>query len=180
MYQQYYPNYSFMQQMPQMQQQMPPQYMQPQKEERFGIISVNGEKQARDWPLAPGSSLTFKDETGPYIYTKTMGLSQFDAPIFEKYRLIKEADLNDLQENQKIDTTAFDSLNKEAQETKETIGVLENEINNIHGEFNTIHGELDGIQKSYDSLKEELDDIRQWMRQPFANNKNDRNKNKGD
>ena len=42
------------------------------------------------WPIAPGSSITFKDEGAPYIYTKTMGLSQLDRPIFETYRLIKE------------------------------------------------------------------------------------------
>lgn len=167
--------------MPQMQQQLPPQYMQqPQKEDRFGIISVNGEQQARDWPLAPGSSLTFKDETAPYIYTKTMGFSQFDVPVFEKYRLIKEANPN-TQEEQKFDATMFDNLNKENSQTKETINVLENEINNIHGEFNNIHGELDNILKSYDSLKEELEDIRQWMRQPFTNsNKNDKTKSKGE
>ena len=35
-------------------------------------------------------SVTFKDETAPYIYTKTMGFSQLDRPIFDKYRLIKE------------------------------------------------------------------------------------------
>lgn len=26
----------------------------------------------------------------PYVYTKTMGFSQLDRPIFEKYKLIKE------------------------------------------------------------------------------------------
>lgn len=34
--------------------------------------------------------MTFKDENQPYIYTKTMGFSQLDRPVFEKYKLIKE------------------------------------------------------------------------------------------
>jgi hypothetical protein len=42
--------------------------------------------------VAPGNSVTFKDETAPYVYTKTQGFSQLDRPVFEKYRLVKEED----------------------------------------------------------------------------------------
>lgn len=55
-----------------------------------GFISVRGENEARSYPVAPGNSVTFKDETAPYVYTKTMGFSQLDQPIFERYKLIKE------------------------------------------------------------------------------------------
>ena len=54
------------------------------------IISVRDEDEARCYPVAPGVSLTFKNETAPYIYTKTMGLNQFDRPVFEKYRYERE------------------------------------------------------------------------------------------
>lgn len=55
-----------------------------------GFVSVRSEVEAMNYPVRQGMSVTFKDETAPYIYTKTMGFSQMDRPIFEKYKLIKE------------------------------------------------------------------------------------------
>lgn len=52
-------------------------------------ISVRGEQQALDWPIAPGNSLTFIDESAGYVYTKT-SLNQFDRPQFVKYKLVRE------------------------------------------------------------------------------------------
>lgn len=55
-----------------------------------GFVSVPSEEFARNYPVGYGNSVNFKDEHAPYIYVKTMGLSQFDNPVFEKYRLVKE------------------------------------------------------------------------------------------
>lgn len=55
-----------------------------------GFVSVRSEQEARNYPIAPGNSITFKDETSPYVYTKTMGFSQLDRPTFDKYKLVKE------------------------------------------------------------------------------------------
>lgn len=55
-----------------------------------GFIAVRSEAEAMNYPVAPGMSVTFKNETAPYIYTKTMGFSQLDRPVFERYRLVKE------------------------------------------------------------------------------------------
>lgn len=52
-------------------------------------ISVRGEQQALEWPIAPGNSLTFIDESAGYVYTKT-SLNQFDRPQFVKYKLVRE------------------------------------------------------------------------------------------
>ena len=49
-----------------------------------GFVTVRSEAEARAYPVAPGTSVTFKNESAPYCYTKTMGFSQFDKPIFEK------------------------------------------------------------------------------------------------
>ena len=54
-----------------------------------GFISVSSEEDARKYPVAPGNSVTFKNENAPYVYTKTMGFSQLDRPLFEKFRLQK-------------------------------------------------------------------------------------------
>lgn len=57
-----------------------------------GFIPVQNIEEARNWPVAPGNSVTFKDENAPRVYTKTMGFSQLDRPIFEVYRLVKEVE----------------------------------------------------------------------------------------
>ena len=69
------------------------QQMQPQTQQSIqggSLISVHDENEARMYPVGPGYSITFKDENQPYIYTKTMGFSQLDRPVFEKYKLVKE------------------------------------------------------------------------------------------
>lgn len=55
-----------------------------------GFVVVQSEQEARSYPVAPGNSITFKDESGPYCYVKTMGFNQLDRPTFERYRLVKE------------------------------------------------------------------------------------------
>ena len=81
------PNYPIMQQ-PQVQQQS----QQTMQIQNGGFLSVPSEEVARSYPVAPGNSVTFKNENAPYIYTKTMGFSQLDRPIFEKFKLVKEED----------------------------------------------------------------------------------------
>lgn len=91
MYQQ--PSYTQPQQMyPQMQQMRQGNNAMMPQIQNGGFVSVPSEDVARNYPVAPGTSITFKNENAPYIYTKTMGFSQLDRPIFEKYRLEKEED----------------------------------------------------------------------------------------
>lgn len=63
---------------------------QPMQIQNGGIVRVATEDDARKYPVAPGYSVTFISEDGTHCYTKTAGFSQFEAPKFEKYRLIKE------------------------------------------------------------------------------------------
>lgn len=96
-YQQYqqYPQYQNFQQMPQQLPQMNnfqngnSSQMQIQN---GGFISVHNIQEAFNYPVAPGNSVTFKDENSPYIYVKTKGFSQLEEPIFKKFRLIEESD----------------------------------------------------------------------------------------
>ena len=117
MYQQYYPQYYY----PQQQQQQ-----QPQRQEmpQSGLIRVPGEQQAREWPVAPGNSLTFKDDSAPYIYVKTMGMSSFDPPVFEKYRLIKEEDPSE----------------------QDDIAALKNELNEIRNSGQLLRNEVEEMK----------------------------------
>lgn len=100
----YFPNYynSFYQpmqpvpQMPVMQQPVPQPVQQqpvqaPQPEIRQnGFIRVKDEAEVDAYPIAPGNSVTFIHETEPFVFVKTLGFSQFDRPVKEKYRLVKE------------------------------------------------------------------------------------------
>lgn len=64
----------------------------PQQIRSGGIVSVANEDEARRYPVAPGYTVTMRDENGPYLYEKTMGFSQLDQPIFRKARIVFEDD----------------------------------------------------------------------------------------
>lgn len=85
----YQPNYygNPYQPQPQMMQQ---QRVQQPTIQQSGFVLVPSEQEARNYPVAPGNSVTFKDENAPYCYVKTMGFNQLDRPTFERYRLVKE------------------------------------------------------------------------------------------
>ena len=78
------------QQMQQAQQNQPVQQMQQPTIQQSGLVLIPSEQDARNYPVAPGNSITFKDENAPYCYVKTMGFNQLDRPTFERYRLVKE------------------------------------------------------------------------------------------
>ena len=92
-----------------------------------GFVMVRSEDEARNYPVAFGNSVTFKDETSPYIYCKTMGFSQLDRPIFEKFRLVKE------EQHQQIE-------NKVAESKKVENDSLRDEITRIWGEIDALKG----------------------------------------
>ena len=87
---QYFPNMMPQQQMQQPQQPTVQTNNTPPQMQNGGFIRVQNEAEARQYPVAPGYSVTFIDDTSSYCYTKSMGYSQFDKPKFEKYKLVKE------------------------------------------------------------------------------------------
>lgn len=107
------------------------------------IVSVRNEQEAKDYPIAPNNSIIFKDENAPYIYIKTMGLSQFDAPTFDKFKLVRE-----------------DAVLP--QETISKPSVDNSTIEKIQSDITAILDEIDGIKKKLNTRatikKKELDD----------------------
>lgn len=120
----YYSYPYYQQQYQQMPQQTQPQ-LQPQIQNN-GFISVPSEEVARNYPVAPGNSVTFKNENAPYVYTKTMGFSQLDRPSFEKYKLVKE-DVEEVPEN----PNSIDEL-------RHKIGELNVELDELRGEIDAL------------------------------------------
>ena len=131
--QQIQPNYNYQQQAyPNAQMQMTTQnqqqaQMQQPQIQNGGFIQVHDENEARNYPIAPGNSVTFKDENAPYVYTKTMGFSQLDRPIFEKYRLVKEEDIQAAQ-NQPVSAVNSQQTNNIDYALKTDLTALQAEI----------------------------------------------------
>ena len=77
--------------MQQYQQNLQMQQPQPQTQSN-AIIHVPSEEVARRWDVAPNSSVTFIDDSKPYCYTKSMGMSMLEAPVFKRFKLVEETE----------------------------------------------------------------------------------------
>ena len=100
-YPQYGSQYGYPSYYPQMQNVYTAPQQQPvgQQIRSGGIVTVSNENEARCYPVAPGYTVTMRDEHEPYLYEKTMGFSQLDQPVFRKARIVFEDDSS--QDDQK-------------------------------------------------------------------------------
>lgn len=122
------------QQMQQAQQNQPVQQMQQPAIQQSGFVLVPSEQEARNYPVAPGNSVTFKDENAPYCYVKTMGFNQLDRPTFERYRLVKE----EMPSETAGTRTSADSTGG----SKDTAYALKSDLGAIWGEIDAIKEKL--------------------------------------
>ena len=113
-----------------------PYQQQLQQIQNTGFISVRNVEEAMRYPVAPGNSVTFKDETAPYIYTKTMGFSQFDRPIFERYRITKE-DITEEQPVKESHECGCKALRDEIENLKSRVKEMEDEFTKFISENET-------------------------------------------
>lgn len=125
-------NQAMMQQNQQMQQaqQAQAQQMQQPAIQQSGFVLVPSEQEARNYPVAPGNSVTFKDENAPYCYVKTMGFNQLDRPTFERYRLVKE-DSPVTAQNAPTSADSTESSKYTAYALKSDLGAIWSEIDAI-------------------------------------------------
>ena len=138
----YYPGYY--QQMPQMPQMQPQQ----QQIQNSGFVSVRSIEEAFNWPVAPGNSITFKDENAPYVYTKTKGFSPLEQPVFERYRLVKEEDAVRMAPNQPAEAPNYD----------EQIKLLWAEVNAIKGQITPSESKSEKPVKRRDQDEQQHDE----------------------
>ena len=105
-----------------------------------GFVPVPSEEVARNYPVANGVSVTFKDENAPYVYTKTKGFSQLDVPVFERYRLVKEEDAP-VSASEPISEPKSDYATNDA-------------ITEINSKISQIEGDMEELRRDIDSLKD--------------------------
>ena len=110
-----------------------------------GLVSISNEDEARKYPVAPGNSVTFKDENAPYVYTKTMGFSQLDRPLFEKFRLVKEDDTPTDDKDEKESTAKLENIKYLVQED---LTPLVKDIKTLQTKIKDIDSVLEELQSS--------------------------------
>lgn len=147
------PQYTMQQQQQMQPQQTTQQSVQNQVQtpqiQNGGFVSVRSENDARNYPVAPGNSITFRDENSPFIYVKTMGFSQLDRPVFDKFKLVK---VEDVQEQAEI--TESQSKNKYI--SKEEIQPFFNELNSLKKEVLELKGKISN--KNHNRNREKRND----------------------
>lgn len=118
-------------QMPQMMQGQQMQVPQPQagQIQNGGFVIVKDEKEAYEYPVAPGTSVTFIDEARKHLYIKTVGLNMFDKFEFRKF-LITEETVEAEQEAEKVRNHSEDieDLRAGYEELKREIAGLRKQI----------------------------------------------------
>lgn len=99
------------------------------------FVSVRSEAEARNFPVGFGNVVCFKDENEPYLYTKAMGFSQSDKPIFEKYR----KEVEEVKEDNK-----FLDLEAQIREMQKDINFLKEKRNEHNGNGKSIQTKSNG------------------------------------
>ena len=130
----YYPPVSGLYQQPA---PLPQQQPVQQQIRSGGIVSVSGEEEARRYPVAPGYTVTMRDDTGPYLYEKTMGFSQLDQPIFRKARIV------------------FEDAAQTAQEQPSKPDVVYAELSQLEALRDAVAADLNALRSMIDSLSDQ-------------------------
>lgn len=113
----YYPNFY-----------QPQPVMQPQGNN--GFVYVRSETEARNYPVSYGNTVNFKDETAPYLYTKTMGYSQLEPPRFEIYKRVDETPVQPRTDASTVedDKITIDEIESRLRATEDAIKEIKDEI----------------------------------------------------
>lgn len=95
-----------------------------------GFVPVANEDVARNYPVAYGKTVSFRDENAPYIYIKAMGYSQLESPVFEKYKREEQPKQPNIANvEQKIDNVPLDEIKADIEDIRNQIKVLNDKMN---------------------------------------------------
>ena len=100
---------------------------QPMQIQNGGFVSVRSAQEAFNYPVALGNSVTFKDETAPFIYVKTRGFSQLEEPIFEQFQLVKVDNSQKAAEPEQTTNTEY-ALKSDLSALQDEIDLLKKKV----------------------------------------------------
>ena len=98
-------------------------YPNANRQAQYAYYFVKDKGEAVNWFIAPGSLLVFKDQDNVHFYTKSLGYSPYDKPIFEVYT--KEVQIQERSPEDSIQELreAMSALQKQISELKNGGGV---------------------------------------------------------
>lgn len=117
-----------------------------QQQSQTGFVTVRTEDDARNYPVAPGNSITFMSENAPFVYTKTMGFNQLDRPVFKKYRLVEENSAQIQAETEKATNTSSEDLKAEYEQIWSEIEQIKKDIKSMRNHRPRKNTKSEGIK----------------------------------
>lgn len=84
-----------------------PQYQQPVANSQPFLTRVRDEQDVVNFPVAPGVTAFFIDETAQMIFSKTMDASQLDRPRIVKFKRVPEEPVKEVAYATKEDLNAL-------------------------------------------------------------------------
>ena len=112
---------------------------QPMQIQNGGFVSVRSAQEAFNYPVALGNSVTFKDETAPYIYVKTRGFSQLEEPVFEQFQLVKVDNTQKAAEQTQSTNTEY-ALKSDLSALQDEIDLLKKKVSEFKLAINESEG----------------------------------------
>lgn len=113
------------------------------------FVIVPNETSVLSWPIAPGTSMTFKIENAPFLYTKMRGTSPFDQPIIKRYRLVEENLVQDTGSSDPQPQTHQDEyvLKTDFQKLMTVIRSMQDEMALLKGDSTAMTANLEGANE---------------------------------
>ena len=121
-----------------------------------GFVYVQGETEAVKYPVAHGYSVTFKDETAPYLYKKTVGFSLLDVPVFEKYRLVKEETEQESKQSAQPVSAPAPVSETPPQQAETPDYIKREELNAFIDRLDTLSDALDVLKNNYTKMQNDI------------------------
>lgn len=139
-----------------------------------GFVYVQGEPEAVKYPVAHGYSVTFKDETAPYLYKKTVGFSLLDVPVFEKYRLVKEETEQESKQSAQPVSAPAPVSETPPQQAETPDYIKREELNAFIDRLDTLSDALDVLKNNYTKMQSDIAGL--TIAKPVIPNNKDREK----
>jgi hypothetical protein len=115
-----------------------PQYQQPIQQmqqpiiQQGGFIPVSSEKEAMEYLVAQGTSVTFIDGKNQKMYVKTRGFSPVEQPSFKRYNFVEITDGELTPENEKPNNSIEYAEKSEIEALKGEIEHIKNNIKKLN------------------------------------------------